>query len=108
MNGTSWNSPSDFPYRAAPVYCAAWNGTKHAMRKVLRGCAKDKGGNLFLIGTMPAPHSKDKSSLRERWDKRHSVPETHHPAFRMAKEMKARLNGTHGSALRAAFHNLPD
>ena len=37
-----------------------------------------------------------------------SVPETHHPAFRMAKEMNARLNGTHGSALRAAFHNLPD
>jgi integration host factor subunit beta len=37
-----------------------------------------------------------------------SVPETHHPAYRMAKEMKARLNGTHGSALRAAFHNLPD
>ena len=26
-----------------------------------------------------------------------SVPETHHPAFRMAKEMKARLNGTHGA-----------
>jgi len=63
----------DFPFRAALVYSAAWNGTKHAMRKVLRGYAKDKGGNLFPIGTMPAPHSKDKSSLRERWDKRHLV-----------------------------------
>ena len=43
------------------------------MRKVLRGYAKDKGGNLFLTGTMPVPHSKDKSSPRERWDKRHLV-----------------------------------
>jgi integration host factor subunit beta len=33
-----------------------------------------------------------------------SVPETRHPAFRMSKEMHARLNGTRGSALRAAFH----
>ena len=73
MTGTSWNSLSDFPCRAALVYCAAWNGTKHAMRKVLRGYAKDKGGNLFLTGTMPVPHSKDKSSPRERWDKRHLV-----------------------------------
>ena len=66
MTGTSWNSLSDFPCRAALVYCAAWNGTKHAMRKVLRGYAKDKDGNLILIGTMPVPHSKDKSSPRER------------------------------------------
>ena len=33
-----------------------------------------------------------------------SVPETRHPAFRMSKEMHARLNDTRGSALRAAFH----
>jgi hypothetical protein len=28
------------------------------MRKVLRGYAKDKDGNLILIGTMPVVHSK--------------------------------------------------
>ena len=43
------------------------------MRKVLRGYAKGKDGNLILIGTMPVPHSKDKSSPRERKDKRHLV-----------------------------------
>ena len=43
------------------------------MRKVLRGYAKDKDGNLFLIGTMPVPHSKDKPSPRERREKRHLV-----------------------------------
>jgi hypothetical protein len=32
------------------------------MRKVFRGYAKDKNGNLILIGTMPVPFSKDKSS----------------------------------------------
>ena len=42
------------------------------MRKVLRGYAKDKDGNLTLIGTMPVPHSKDKP-LKERKDKRHLV-----------------------------------
>ena len=41
------------------------------MRKVLRGYAKGKDSNLILIGTMPVPHSKDKSSPRERKDKRH-------------------------------------
>ena len=43
------------------------------MRKVLRGYAKDKTGNLILIGTTPVPHSKDKSSPRERKDKRNLV-----------------------------------
>ena len=65
MSGISWNSPPDFPFRAALVYCAAWNGTEHAMRKVLRGYAKAKDGNLILIGTMPVAHSKDKSSPRD-------------------------------------------
>jgi hypothetical protein len=46
---------------------------EHAMRKVLRGYAKGKDGNFILIGTMPVPHSKDKSSPRERKDKRHLV-----------------------------------
>ena len=30
------------------------------MRKALRAYAKDKNGNLILIGTMPVPFSKDK------------------------------------------------
>ena len=38
------------------------------MRKVLRGYAKAKDGNLILIRTMPVVHSKDKSSPRERED----------------------------------------
>ena len=43
------------------------------MRKVIRGYAKDKDGNLILIGTIHVPHSKDKRSPRERQDKRHLV-----------------------------------
>jgi hypothetical protein len=43
------------------------------MRKVLRGYAKDKNGSLILIGTIPAPRSKDKSSPRERQNKRHLI-----------------------------------
>jgi hypothetical protein len=43
------------------------------MKSVLRGYAKDKDGNLILIGTMPVPHSKDKASPREHKDKRHLV-----------------------------------
>jgi hypothetical protein len=43
------------------------------MRKVLRGYAKDKNGNLILVGAIPVPHSKDKASPRERQDKRHLV-----------------------------------
>ena len=43
------------------------------MRKVLRGYAKGKDGNLILIGTIPVPHSKDKPSPRERENKRHLV-----------------------------------
>ena len=43
------------------------------MRKVLRGYAKDKDGNLIVIGTISVPHSKDKPSPRERENKRHLV-----------------------------------
>ena len=43
------------------------------MKSVLRGYAKDKDGNVILIGTMPVPHSKEKASPRERKDKRHLV-----------------------------------
>ena len=43
------------------------------MRKVLRGYAKGKDGDLILIGTIPVPHSKDKPSPRKRQDKRHLI-----------------------------------
>ena len=43
------------------------------MRKVFRGYAKDKNGNLILIGTIPIPHNKDKRSPRESQDKRHLI-----------------------------------
>jgi hypothetical protein len=43
------------------------------MRKILRGYAKGQDGNLILVGMIPAPHSKDKRSPRERLDKRHLI-----------------------------------
>jgi hypothetical protein len=43
------------------------------MRKVIRGYAKHKDGNLVLVGTIPVPHSKDKPSSRERHEKRHLI-----------------------------------
>ncbi|MGB6542316.1 MAG: hypothetical protein WBF03_15775 [Xanthobacteraceae bacterium] len=43
------------------------------MRKVLRGYAKDRGGSLIQVGTIPLPHSKDKRSPTERQDKRHLI-----------------------------------
>jgi hypothetical protein len=43
------------------------------MRKVLRGYAKDKNGNLILIGTMPIPFSKDKCAQAVRQQKRRLV-----------------------------------
>jgi hypothetical protein len=43
------------------------------MRKVIRGYAKNKDGNLILIGTISVLHSKDKPSPRERKDKRHLI-----------------------------------
>ena len=43
------------------------------MRKVLRGYAKGKDGDLMSIGTISLPHSKDKRSPRERKDKRHLI-----------------------------------
>jgi hypothetical protein len=43
------------------------------MRKVLRGYAKDRSGNLILIGTMPVAHSKDKPSPSERQARRHLI-----------------------------------
>jgi hypothetical protein len=46
---------------------------EHVVRKVLRGYAKVKDGNLILIGTIPVPHSKYKPSPRERENRRHLV-----------------------------------
>jgi hypothetical protein len=43
------------------------------MRKVLRGYAKDKNGNLILIGTMPVSFNKDKCPPSVRQEKRHLV-----------------------------------
>jgi len=43
------------------------------MRKVLRGYARDKNGNLVLIGTIPAPISKDKCPPIARREKRHLI-----------------------------------
>ena len=43
------------------------------MRKVLRGYAKDKDGNLILIDTMPVPFSKDKCAPVVRQEKRHLI-----------------------------------
>jgi hypothetical protein len=42
---------------------------KNVMRKVLRGYAKGKDGDLIQIGTIPVPYAKDKSSPRERQTK---------------------------------------
>jgi hypothetical protein len=43
------------------------------MSKTLRGYAKDKNGNLILIGTMPVPISKDKCAPAVRKQKRHLI-----------------------------------
>ena len=40
------------------------------MRKVIRGCARDKDSKLIFVGTIPVPHSKDKRSPGARQDKR--------------------------------------
>ena len=43
------------------------------MRKVPRGYAKGKEGDLIQIGTIPVPYAKDKSSPRDRQDKRYLI-----------------------------------
>jgi hypothetical protein len=40
------------------------------MRKVIRGYARGQDSNLTLVGTIPAPQSKDKCSPGARQDKR--------------------------------------
>ena len=46
---------------------------ENVMRKVLRGYAKGKDADLIQIGTIPVPYIKDKTSPRERQDKRHLI-----------------------------------
>jgi hypothetical protein len=43
------------------------------MRRVIRGYAKDKNGNLALVGTIPAPISKDKCAPVARREKRRLI-----------------------------------
>jgi hypothetical protein len=43
------------------------------MRRVIRGYAKDKNGNLALVGTIPAPVSKAKCPPVARREKRRLV-----------------------------------
>jgi hypothetical protein len=43
------------------------------MRRVIRGYAKDKNGNLALVGTIPPPVSKDKCPPVARREKRRLV-----------------------------------
>ena len=43
------------------------------MRRVIRGYAKDKNGNLILIGVIPVPTSKDKCTPAARRERRHLV-----------------------------------
>ena len=58
-----------------------------------------RGSGIFTVKTWSArPGRNPKTGAPV------SVPETHHPSFRTGKEMHARLNGTLGSAPRAAFH----
>src|SRR5262249_1499532 len=61
-------------YRGSPrATDRPFSTQEHAMRKVLRGYAKDKNGNLILIGTTPVLFSKDKCSPATRQGKRHLV-----------------------------------
>ena len=43
------------------------------MRKVLRGYATDKNGNLILIGTIPVAINKDKRTPVARREKRRLI-----------------------------------
>ena len=64
---------------------------------VRRDRVEVRGFGVFLVKTWPARAGRNPKTRAKI-----SVLETRHPAFRMSKEMHARLNGTPGSALRAA------
>jgi integration host factor subunit beta len=58
-----------------------------------------RGFGVFTLKTRPARLRRNPKTGAEV-----SVPEALHPSFRTGKEMRSRLNGTAGNALRAAFH----
>ncbi len=62
-----------------------------------------RGFGAFFIKPLPARLRRNPRSGAAV-----SLPERFHPMFRTGKEMKARLNGTAGRALRAAFHKPLD
>jgi len=67
--------------RDAPVFrgisfakrLALFSCVSATMRKILRGDAKDKNGELILVGEMPIPFSKDKCPPATCREKRHLV-----------------------------------
>ena len=62
-----------------------------------------RGFGVFLVTTRSArPGHNPKTGAKV------SVPEKLVPTFRTGREMHARLNGTPGSDLRAAFHKAGD
>jgi hypothetical protein len=66
--------PQDGGPKAKTLKSQTHDGIKEKiMRKMLRGYAKGKQGDLIQIGTIPIPHSKDKPSPSERQDKRELV-----------------------------------
>jgi integration host factor subunit beta len=60
-----------------------------------------RGFGAFLLRTRSARRGRNPKNGASV-----SVPEKRHPAFRTSKEMHARLNGTPGSDLHAAFHKV--
>ncbi len=65
--------PGANPIQRCNVETVTYSYRGSVMRKVLRGYAKDRDGNLILMGTISVLHSKDKASPRERQDKRHLI-----------------------------------
>ena len=55
-----------------------------------------RGFGVFTVKTWPARMGRNPKTGAKI-----SVPETHHPSFRIGKEMHARLNSTERSVLRA-------
>ena len=66
---------------------------------VRRARVELRGFGVFTLKTRPARLRRNPRTRAEV-----SIPETLHPSLRVGKEMRARLNGTAGDALRAAFH----
>jgi integration host factor subunit beta len=58
-----------------------------------------RGFGVFALKTRPARPGRNPKTRAKI-----SVPEKLHPTFRMGLEMRGRLNGVVGSALRARFH----